>query len=187
MDYFIERKYSSELRQNDECNTNLNKVEDKTTKEKEAEGVNIVDAIVQDLDLSIAHSTLQKSLLEKDPDISLDGEENIGISVRLDEKEALNKSKDFYSEDITENVDKHKEEKNAYSPPPLSEISVPISHDYGYGYYLKPLWNIDSKERKMIKTRTESIRRIQKLVNEGRKRRKQKELIKMVSESRMST
>lgn len=150
--------------------------------------------IVQDPDLSFAHSTVQKSTLAKDPDISLDGDENIGISVAIDEREKISHTEELYCEDIIDDVNTHPQRDQKFiataslernpqnkqnsSPPPLSEISIPVSHDYGYGFYLEPLWNINKKDTKISKT--DRIQRVQNLVDEGRKRRKRKDLVKLV-------
>ena len=192
-DFYIERNgHNFESRQSNEEDDNLYDenglkfIEDNVDKNASDEGTKFVDAIVQDPDLSIAHSTIQqKSVLEKDPDISLDADDQNGHSVRIEgNKENNGKSDDMYKDTIisdskTFEIEKSSEEiPHANSPPPISEISVPISHDYGYGFYLTPLWNIDNKKTKVI--HTDRLQKVKNLLNEGRKRRKQKDLKRLV-------
>merc|ERR1712154_391477 len=68
-----------------------------------------------------------------------------------------------------------------YSPPPIIEISVPSAHEYGYGYYLKPLWNLDHK--KYVYS-TDKIKRVRQLLDEGKMRQKRKDLAKLIIKAR---
>lgn len=192
IDFYIERNgHTFESRQSDEEDDLYNgiilkQIEDNVDKSASDKGNKIVDAIVQDPDLSIAHSTIQqKSVLDKDPDISIDGDEQNTHSVRLEGNgENNSKPDDMYKDTIigdSKSFEKEKSSKetlHANSPPPLSEISIPISHDYGYGFYVTPLWNIDN--RKTQATCTDRLQKVKNLLNEGKKRRKQKDLKRLV-------
>ncbi len=194
-DYTDRLEHNYELRQNDQENIEWNEEGTKSTfketmKKTAVDGQEIVDAIVQDPDLSIAHSTVHKST-GKDPDISLDDYENYGMDVigigkeetydldlffRKMMDDSNNQENNSHNFLTTKSLDIKK--KSPDSPPPLSEITIPKSHDYGYGFYLKPLWNMDSK--KTNTSYTERIQKIKNLVKEDRKRRKQKKATKLV-------
>lgn len=126
-------------------------------------GTVTVKSIEKDPDLSMANSTIHK-----DYDLSLDGDENlaIGITSSSRNRKASFEEKEF-SKSVATNV-----------PPPLAEIYIKKTHDYGYGYYLKPLWSLEDKPN--IPT-IDRLERVRKLIDEGRKRRKRKELAKLVT------
>ncbi len=128
-------------------------------------GTVTVESIEKDPDLSMANSTIHK-----DYELSLDGDENLAIGITSSSR---NRKVSFEEEEFSKS-----EEINV--PPPLTEIYIKETHDYGYGYYLKPLWSLGDKPN--IPT-IDRLKRVRKLIDEGRKRRELKELAKIVTNS----
>ena len=186
-----------EIRQNEdmiEDNQNSHKNEMRHKKEGNDVGENfaIGQAIEIDPDLSVANSTTHKSRLDKDPDISLDGDEHFEITPHFGDKAErnLNEEKEQHllkNEKTSQSIDSNLEQNYDYwngnqtSPPPFTEIVIPVEHDYGYGFYLKPLWSLDSKPKIEY---TERLEKVRQLISEGRMRRKRKDLTKLVINAR---
>lgn len=134
--------------------------------------------------------------IEKDPDLSLDlsldGDDNMIMPIGA--KVETEASENIFNKEVIENLisgqvkkmnsarqeimlSSHTPMERRDAPPPLTEISIPITHDYGYGYYLKPLWTM---ERESVEDPCKyQLERTRSLIKEGRKRRNRKELVKL--------
>lgn len=169
-----------ESRQSDDYfdERNINQVEDPNNSVA-------VYNIEKDTDLSLANSTIQKVLCcesDKDCDLSLDVDESDGTkeivannnnnnifsgSLNKFENDTIQK---FQERNVTGKI-RFPENRNSPSPP-LSEIWVPLSHDYGYGYYLKPLWSLNYNPNNVLSGGR--IQRVRQLISEGKKLRKKR-------------
>lgn len=153
-------------------------------------------SIEKDPDLSVANSTIQKSLLDKvldkDPDLSLDGDENVENALPPCDKEIVD---DTCREKVVhENIppkepkkavkvsEQDKQGDDSNTPPPLSEIYIPVSHSYGYGFYLKPVWTLENKKQRV--DGGERLRKVRQLLGEGERRRSQRKLKRLVITAR---
>ena len=132
----------------------------------------IVEAIEKDPDLSVANSTI---LRDKDPDLSMDGDENVDFfHLHSDRGEVSNRESDKVRSHKNE-FDHIKVKKRDTPSPPLSEIFVPLTHAYGYGFYLKPLWTHDHTPSV---AKSERLQKVRQLIHEGRSRRSRSKLPK---------
>ena len=160
----------------------------------------IEDVIEKDPDLSVANSTQQKSQADtKDQDLSLDEDENIGISLLPPTKKGkvLTDVNVMKNKVLHQDIQKHKVKEtdelsyeSTYTPPPVKYIYIPVSHDYGYGFYVNPLWVIDSKknasnEKERPRTAsTERLQKVRQMISDGRKRRSRRLLKVSIAHSK---
>jgi len=137
----------------------------------------IVEAIEKDPDLSVANSTILKGITDKDPDLSMDGDENFDFFQQSSDRGDLATRERNKMDSIrNEFLDTLVNDRDTPSPP-LSEIFIPLTHDYGYGFYLKPLWTLDHTP---TVAKTERLQKVRQLISEGRSRRSRSKLAKMV-------
>ncbi len=138
----------------------------------------IVEAIEKDPDLSVANSTILKGISDKDPDLSMDGDENFDFFQNSSDRAEVATRESNKIQSQENDFDDIQVEKKDNPSPPLSEISIPLTHDYGYGFYLKPLWTLDHTPSV---AETERFRKVRQLINEGRSRRSRSKLTKLVT------